>query len=57
MGTSIQTRQREQDDVLQRSEKFATFHLFCNIEQISQKGQALFPIFRCSGSSGPSQDA
>jgi len=36
MGTSIQARQCQQDYVLQRSEKFSTFHLFWNIEQMAQ---------------------
>jgi len=41
MSASLQTCQRQQDYVLQRSEKFSTFHLFCNIEQISPSGQAV----------------
>jgi len=36
MGASIQTRQGQQDYVFQRSEKFSTLHLFCNIEQMAE---------------------
>jgi hypothetical protein len=37
MGASIQTRQRQQNYVFQRSEKLPTSHFFCNIEQITKE--------------------
>jgi hypothetical protein len=39
MSASLQTCEGQQDYVLQRSEKFSPFHLFCNIEQITARGQ------------------
>jgi hypothetical protein len=34
MSATLQTHQREQDYVLQRSEKFSPLHFLCKIEQI-----------------------
>jgi len=36
VSVTIQTHKGEQDYVLQRSEKFSSFHFFCIIEQINK---------------------
>jgi len=51
MGASIQPRQRQQNYVLQRSQKLPAFHLFCNVEEMdseSQVGNATSSRARCN---------